>query len=321
MKKDRHNYKMDKLKSIQFNLTNFCSQKCVMCRKYKWPDNSLKFDVLKNEIAKLDKNTSVILSGGEPLLYTEINKVIEILNENKIHWSILTNAMVFNTNLDKAEYINISFDAFSNKTYNKIRGVNSFTKIVNNIKKMKEQYDSEKILLDCTVSKLNVHEIPLLLNFAYEMDMYISFQCVHTFNNLIPSRNDIAKLLKNISNKYINKLPKTNLFIFLEQYFNGNLKSNVCRAIRNHMIIDADGSVFPCCRALNDNGNYKERSEQNILGNIYEDTIYNIFLKSKNSIRLNELIQKKGIFCKMCDRYNMYNTFYERFITNNILFM
>ena len=98
--------------TVQIDLTDKCNSSCIACwvhspfvdEKEVFPSGRkvLSFELVKSLILELSSlgTKEVVLSGsGEPLLYPQIEEVIGLIKEKKMHLSIITNALLLNENI------------------------------------------------------------------------------------------------------------------------------------------------------------------------------------------------------------------------------
>ena len=78
------------MKSIQVQLTTDCNERCFMCRKYTWNRKEI---LLTNLIEKINKykDCTFTFSGGDPLSYSHLKELNDILSRNNIVYQIFTN--------------------------------------------------------------------------------------------------------------------------------------------------------------------------------------------------------------------------------------
>ena len=296
------------MKSIQIQLTSLCNQKCIMCRKYTWPKKQISLSILETILAKY-KDCTFSFSGGEPLLYEDLSALNKLLAKYKITYQIFTtlNFNFLSTAQDKflenADCIQVSLDGSTHTAYNSIRNPQSggFYYVLQNSKWLKDMH--KNIKFNCTLSSKNYVEIIGLSELAFNYDIPIRFYPVHTHDNLTLK----AKHLQFIANKILLLEMQQN-----EVLNNTNLKTidlspqpfiGKCYVKNHHMVIDEDGIAYPCCRAINDNGDY---------------------IKDKYSIdNLTSLDDENKLyaFCKGCDRYKKFNTDWQKFKNENKLYL
>ena len=75
-------------------LTNLCNLRCTFCfqERKKRPDHMTTEDWLKF-IEQIPNNSRVTLTGGEPLVYKDFDKIFQKCNENK-ETNIITNGLL-----------------------------------------------------------------------------------------------------------------------------------------------------------------------------------------------------------------------------------
>ena len=73
--------------TLQLDLSDYCVCKCKGCTHWQWDDKKvLDFDVLKNnvlnELPKFKSLQSIVLSGGEPLMYKQVEEVCKMCHQD-----------------------------------------------------------------------------------------------------------------------------------------------------------------------------------------------------------------------------------------------
>jgi len=312
-------YKINYPLSIQINLTNKCYQKCIGCRKYKWPNSQLEIDDILNifSLIKLKQNNTIVYSGGEPLIHKEINKIIEVTENN---FGMLSSGLWpknMSIELFKNKYfkwISISIDGSSYEMYKKCRGIDSLDIAIKNISKIKTFNEKLNIRINSTISNINYTEIIGMMKIAKNLNVEINFFPIHTWEDLKLNFDNIVYIVRSaIEFSKVNKI-KTNILDFYSMM--NRKKPNKCIIPYFHFVVDSNGDVLPCCRLLNDNGEYL-KNNNNIIGNVKNEDIYNII----NSNKTCEI--RKKIFnpclgeCEECDRYNYINKDFEMYLNSN----
>lgn len=151
-----------------------CNAKCKHCgssaEKKKY-DGELTTEEIKNAFKQIanDMDASKILinvTGGEPLVRQDLCEVMEYAtNELGFHWGMTTNGILLNDeNIEKLkkanmETISISIDGLE-ETHNEFRGVpNSYSIILENIKKLKKANFVKHIQVTTVFHKKNINQI------------------------------------------------------------------------------------------------------------------------------------------------------------------
>lgn len=274
--------------SIQMNLLNKCTSKCLSCRKYTWPDVQLDFETVENTLTYLKNQglQTVVFSGGEPLLYKDFDKVINLCEMLNIKYSLITTLIIKDIELLKkvaktAYRIHVSVDSVNEDRYAKIRGVHGLKVVKESIKIITENRPTEMIpiRISSTMSNMNYEEVSELYNFAKENGCLINFYNLHTWDDLkmdinermefqqslfeivVDEKNE-GKVISNARSLYID-----NLFGYADKAYKKS--ETICHMPRIGAIIDANGDIYPCCKLLDDNGEYGEQTKYaygNIMG-------------------------------------------------------
>jgi len=213
---------------VYFSLTNRCNLRCSMCAIEKTPaeENELSVPEIKAIILQIKELgvKHLILSGGEPLLREDLTTIVEYACKNiSGRIDIITNGTLFNSllieNLLKARlnHITFSIDGLK-KTNDEIRGIGSFDKAINNIKKLND-YKVKKGLLfptlgiNFTVMNNNINQILPMIEFARA----IGCNCI-IFQSLLS--NNIKMFEKNENDLWPSELSLIELEKIIPQVLN-----------------------------------------------------------------------------------------------------
>jgi len=308
--------------SIQFNLTNKCWCRCIMCKKFTWPQEILSVDTILNTINMFrDTIETVVFSGGEPFLYPHIYELFKKLPDD-IEYGILTSGIFSAREIDsekvkligsKCRWVRFSIDAADINTYEKIRGVSILELALNNLERF-SKYTNTRVNVVLCKENLSVEQIKLMFKVFSKYTNSIYFFPVHTFIDQIPTEvNEVIEALKkeldnDLEFKSIVANMNTNLFNML---FPNQLKSQKCIVPFIHFIVDADGLVWPCCRVLNDN-DYYDRVDKN-LSYCHVRELDNYIKTEEFRTKLLTYFDKQTKFCEGCDRYQEFNYTVEQF--------
>jgi SynChlorMet cassette radical SAM/SPASM protein ScmF len=134
---DKTETRQYQLNQIYFYLTEGCNLKCRHCwiaPKYQSGGGSypaLDLDLFKSiiEQAKPLGLTGVKLTGGEPLLHPQIDKILECLRTEDLHLTVETNGVLCTPKLArkmaacKNPFVSVSLDGADAETHEWVRGV------------------------------------------------------------------------------------------------------------------------------------------------------------------------------------------------------
>lgn len=306
------------LKSIQINITNKCPCKCIMCHKYTYPQIEIpsnKFNILLSELERQNVET-VVLSGGEPLLYRELDI---IKGYPKLKYGLLTTGIGLQKNFElfnEFEWVRVSIDGFE-KTHNYIRGADIFKRVITNI----EMIPRHKLRINFTIQKDNFMEFFDFINFCKNQQFPIFGYFVHSFNELsLRDKEQFLQLLMSIEiDDFIRN--KTNVIELIYQLLTVPFQSKKCILPFLHCIIDADLSIWPCCYLMSDNLPYKNHDISKSYGFYQEDKLFEI-IKTKLD---DKVLYKQYKECKTCDsiysRYQRINEEYELLCNQTKVFL
>jgi len=168
-------------------LTNICNLKCLHCPF--WRSNkkqSLTWEEIKTVLKKLyeDGVKIAIFEGGEPLLWKDasenknINDVIDLSKKYFFSTAVTTNGTLDFSDI-RSEIIFISLDGLE-ATHNNIRG-DVFNIIIDNIKKNNK---TKKIIINITISKINLVDVVLLIKFLQGMVFGITIQFFYPYEGV-----------------------------------------------------------------------------------------------------------------------------------------
>lgn len=206
-------FNKNKLSYSIFFVTSMCDASCENCfyknslNKYK--DLNLgEIDIISK---KLGQFPILLISGGEPFLRKDLDKVIGIFtkNNNVGIINIPTNGLntkeiIYitekilkqNRNRNRNISINPSLDGLYDVN-DKLRSKNEFNKTIKTIKeleKLKEKYDNLEIVINTVISKDNVTNILSLMSYlrGFNIDSH-NFELIRN-KKLLPSLRIIKRL-------------------------------------------------------------------------------------------------------------------------------
>lgn len=298
---------------LQWHLTERCNLKCIHCyqdncreiKELNIAEMKRFFDHFIYVLKKQKMNGSISLTGGEPLILG--NKLWEIVDYIKqgdlpIKIYVLTNGTLVTKDVAKKflKYnisCQISFDGANKNIHDAIRGNGNFEKSLN----------GAKILIDNRISTSS-HFVIMKKNSNF-VEEAVKF-CVDnrfemiTFSQLVPfgrgknlendmlspaETRDVYNKIFSLKNRYRNQIiVNTNRTLWC------NIDKNIggtCPAGFSTLVINADGSVYPCRRLPIS------------IGNVIENSIFEMWYGSEvmKNLRNRTKINKCGK-CPLLDR-------------------
>jgi radical SAM protein with 4Fe4S-binding SPASM domain len=274
---------------IDWAITNRCNLMCLHCRGVT--DEGLNDKTIlriAREIPAL-KPEWVIIEGGEPLLSDELFEILGILHENNIKTYLISNGMLFNAEFAKrfAELtINliISIDGADKNSYEKIRKGASFEKLKESVA-IANEYG---ILDSCTITvgKHNYHQTGKLFEFVkgigfkkitflglkpckdYESYFLNSEEYEEFFFTVIKYQKDYGMDVY-VDEPFFKPFLKKHNIDYSPGSWNGIMVPGTSRCILGkYMFIETNGDIKPCTFSPVATANAKERSLNEIWGNV-----------------------------------------------------
>src|SRR6266536_2229587 len=170
-------------RSIYIEPTSRCNELCQQCPRTllsREDDRDLSFDDFRYIVDQFPELERVVLHGlGEPVLNKELPQMIRYLKARGIYVLFNSNGILLNAKRGQ-ELIDAGLDEYrlsvvaaTLETYARVRGVDAFDKIWRNVRafiaKQQEQNASKPaVSLWFTAMKENLHELPGLIDLAYE---------------------------------------------------------------------------------------------------------------------------------------------------------
>ncbi len=165
---------LEQLNELWFHITNRCNLSCSHCLFASSPkENS---ELKSDDILKIAEDAVrigcrvFVLTGGEPFVHPEIDRIINgLLSLKDNHLVILTNGMNLNRALDQKWidsgrlHLQISVDGIG-PNHDRIRGEGAFQKLSRNLKWAKEH--NIPYTLSMCVTRYNVEDMSNVIDFA-----------------------------------------------------------------------------------------------------------------------------------------------------------
>ncbi|MCK4917243.1 MAG: radical SAM protein [Candidatus Omnitrophica bacterium] len=275
-------------------VTRRCNLRCRMCQQWQTSSEILHEELTTKEwysfidAAYKLKAAVIIITGGEPLLRSDIFDIIRYIRIYGISVHLCTNGTLINEDIIKGlrfsgvNSISVSIDSYLSDIHNQMRGVECYDKVMEGIKLMKKSLPGIKIGINTLITKRNFRNIYKMVAFAEELKVdQIKFSPIHTnlkhknnnqdcFKELIFKDEDlfelsyeVKKLIKAISLSRLlsNSLEFLNGLSFL---YNSDYQRVPCFAGYISCSVDSLGWVSPC-EDIEGNENLRDKSLENIL--------------------------------------------------------
>lgn len=264
------NYKLQRYNpfAIFFHITNRCNLKCSKCiiRKFNF-----RKELTTDEISSIINDASDMgvsyfsITGGEPLLRNDIEKIGQIIKNKNMMASLSTNGCLITEERAKKlvnafDFIRVSLDGFE-QTHDKLRGKGSFRAAYNGIRHLTSIPDrNARIGIISVISENNYKKVREFFDaFKDEVD-FITFQPAHEIDNVF-SNLEFSQSWEKIC-KSGEKLGDLEEFIANPALERGK---KYCDAAKLYLIINPEGNVYPCLiERGNMIGNLRKKSLKDI---------------------------------------------------------
>ena len=268
------NFGFIKYEQLTISIIEDCPNHCIHCALPNKNNHSyLDINNLKKIISDAINIgfTSIILDGGETLLYDKLEEIISFISPSKAIVSLFTSG--FSLNKEKAislkksglYSINISIDSSFESKHDFIRGrKGSYNEVINAIKFSRDV--GLLVNMYCVLSPFNIMELENIYSLAMELDVNEL-----SFYEIVPTgRWDSKKILtENQKNIYFNFI-KSKKNSKGPKIFSGPdiIKNFGCMAGNKWIHITPEGNVQPCACIPISYGNIKEKSLKKIIKSI-----------------------------------------------------
>lgn len=280
---------------FQWHITNKCNLKCIHC----YGDNCIAQDLRLEDLSQIAKALNsaleswgkighVSISGGEPFYdLAALAEAIKLLDRSSHikSFGVLTNgtlvsdeAVAILKRAQKLSDVQISLDGGSEATHDKIRGKGAFQSAQHGIRVLVTHGFRATVM--CTLNNINISEVEAIFDLSSSLQVSSL-----TFERWLPlgqsARHDYLKLTRDSVHRVFTdiallklKASEVDLHVNTDRPLwclttaSGNCGA-VCSAGICSLCVMPNGDLYPCRRL------------PVMLGNIFCDSIYKIWYKSK----------------------------------------
>jgi MoaA/NifB/PqqE/SkfB family radical SAM enzyme len=242
------------LRSVEFAVTYRCQLSCPKCFAAKFSDSNRK-ELSVSQIAGIWKQCLALgaihvnITGGEPLLRSDIYDVIKAFQPHRTFISLVTNSLLLNEErlkeLKKAglSYLQISLDSYLKELHDKLRGSpGCYDKVISGATLAKKIGLHVSFTTVATHQNVRTSEIPEMLKISEKLGVFLLINFAGRSGNwsgkddMLLTREDRLVL-----NEYM-KHPLARLCEMINFY---NIPG-LCLAGKDKLNISAYGDVYPC---------------------------------------------------------------------------
>jgi len=290
--------------SIYLEVTNRCDSRCRTCvRTFRTvePPRDVTLEDARTIAAQFPRLDRVVLHGiGEPLLNRDIFEIVRVFksrgstvlfNSDAISLTSARAERVIESGLDE---LRVSMDAATRATYEKLRGVDQFDRVVSNVARLVEMQrgagrDHPRVSLWFTACVANLDELPAFVQLAGCVGVAEVHVQRLVFNELgLATRgNSLHGALREREERLVQEthaaaastgitLSASGLTTPLESLKGAGARSRpwaACERPWTLTYITANGNVLPCCISPWVARDYPAL----VLGNVFEQSIAEIW--------------------------------------------
>lgn len=283
------------LENVTVMLTNKCNLSCKHCCASEIiQSKDISIEILR-KIIKL-KPRQITITGGEPLLHKNIEKILMVLRKEYNGILVLaTNGILIEKHLDLVinyiDKVEISLDGVEEKETAKYRGSGVFHRVLDAVKMLRRQGVTVAMSL---VTYNGMEEKRFFqLNQSYGTvpivrELFLNDRVLENIDSIVPEGKEgyIQIVKKNIEQE------------------NENVELSKCGAFSYQIFVDSEGYIYPCGGLAEESLKYGNIQTQEVLEDIinYPELCYkkvcNKLLLQNKFARCRECIVR--IFCWNC---------------------
>lgn len=284
--------------SVMIELLTKCNMKCSHCYLSDHNNSGFNFETISQLLVDLRQLgvVNVSFTGGEIFLRDDIYNIIAFARKLHIRVFLLSNATLLNlSTVEKLSQLFISefsttVFSLNNDTHDSFTNVKgSLSLVLDNLRLLKEKKIRVKVKMP--IMQKNIIDFNHVKKFCQEnsFDFFASPVIFPRFNGdqspktMAANFNDLQLIIKDLD--------------IMNSYSGNCLDSYVvpCKALFYSFSIDCNGDVFPC-----NSFPYK-------VGNIYCDSVHNIWYKSNELNQIKNIKMEDLRACISCDKRKMCN--------------
>jgi molybdenum cofactor biosynthesis enzyme MoaA len=246
--------------SAQFQITNRCRYRCLYCYKILNEKESEVTDRFIERLKSLGVK-SIVLTGGEPVIYKKFSEDIPRLAEH-FQLGIVTTLCKYQPLLETDfEWVKVSMDTVDEVKFKEIKRGEGLKDILINLEKLYSRKRATTPLgTQIVLTDMNNTKSDLIKFIERVSDIcdYIQIRPIESVDPYIYKQSDYD---------FINHLKDTYSKITISEKFKLNQKPKACLARWSKLLINVDHDIMLCCN-----------QSQERIGSIYE---HDILEKSK----------------------------------------
>ncbi len=285
--------------TIRLVLSSKCNFKCKFCfaEGEDKKDRTLDIDYIK-KILKISKEfgiKNVKLTGGEPLLYPNLEELLRFIKDEDFKYldittnvSLLDDKMIDLLNQYSVYALTLSLSAFDANKYAKITGFKGFEKIIKNITNAKNKFNGNLRINSVVFDEgFNLDEYKNIIKFCIENSLGLRIVEPTTVKNLDitynhTAFNEVKTYLKNTYKFLKSQCESVEYYFYDKQKYITVMKSlcdnKLCNVCRDYMYIrlSSDGKLKPCLSRKDTEIDIPLNASENLIRNAFIMAIHNV---------------------------------------------
>ena len=283
-----------------------CPMRCKMCNIWEYPTDKQK-EITPEEIKLLPNVKFINLTGGEPFIREDLDKIVEVCFTKSPRVVISTSGWYEDKVIALAQKfpnigIRISIEGLSCKN-DELRGhQGGFDKGLRTLLTLKEM-GIKDIGFGCTVSNnnsedmLSLYQLSKSLGLEFATAAFHNSYYFHKDDNVITNKDEVCGNFEKLINMQLKENhPKSWFRAFfnmgLINYIEGNRRMLPCEAGTVNFFVEPYGDVYPC------NG-LEERYWKESMGNIRETPNFLEIWEGEKAQKVREMVRKCPKNCWM----------------------
>lgn len=321
-------------KELELEITTRCHLRCIICENRYWEDKSYKRDLTFKEFKYIcdqfpDLRFINVTGEGTCFLNKDFFKILEYLKNRGVYTIFVESFDLFDEEKARrvielgVERIEVSLDAATQETYEKIKVGAKWERTIENLRKFRALKNELKtpfpfIFVRYIVNKMNLYEMVAFLELVNDLDMnlgkrkYVEFAGLLIFDEI--KELDVLEIPVDIVEKVNRKAKELNINVAWSHTKNNYPDMKKCAKWLQPYIMIGGDVILDCALLMANNRAYLKEKR---LGNVFEEDFHKIW-NSEQYKKIRASVNSTGpisIQCKGCRGYNtskretLYGTF------------
>jgi len=303
--------------NIIIHANDICNSRCTTCYIWKNEDKEQlsveKIDSVINDIFSITGPRTVTISGGEPLLRSDIYQIIQGIKKRNGSVRLLTNGLLLTPLVikklheSKLDCVVISLNSTDPAIHDRSRGMpGNHQRIMEAVNHINEQYPDMQIDFTCILFKENLEEVPHLVTYAKSKGATMSFQPIRPilYGNRYLEKDQAAKYFSELlpdsnekTSKALQMLEDTPSFgegIFLPKSY-----IKLYRSYFNDPYHPSKKKVDDTFLFIRHNGIVQFNTRLPAIGNIHDSSIKDILSGEEARRQLSDCYKEEVCLCEI----------------------